>query len=345
MEPAVNEATLPDEAELGRRIARMIQATQHGASAASVGALQPLSGGNARRAWAFQARWSDAEGSHSQECVLLARAESGQVEGDTGREYATLQALAATAVPAPRPLWLDAQGSWLGMPGFVAQRARGRASAAELLVPTNPASRPLVLELVRLAARLHAVAWESLPHAFPDPEPDEDPTAAMLDFWQGQFLRHRMEPVPALGSVLHWLRRNMPRQARRCIVHGDFRVGNFLHEEGRITLLLDWELSHLGDPVEDLAWMYRPLWSPEAFVDVEETLAVYEAAGGGRIERRHLLWWRIFSEMKFAVISLTAARNFRDGTTDNLRLAGRASSVASSLLKAMKWINQLEATP
>ena len=55
-----------------------------------------------------------------------------------------------------------------------------------------------------------------------------------------------------------WLKRNQPKACRRRLVHGDYRLGNFLEQNDRITAILDWELVHLGDPVEDLGWAFLP---------------------------------------------------------------------------------------
>ena len=57
------------------------------------------------------------------------------------------------------------------------------------------------------------------------------------------------------------------------MVHGDFRFGNVLYDDTRVTAMLDWEMVHLGDPLEDLAWAYRTRWSLEQFVPLDEFVA------------------------------------------------------------------------
>jgi hypothetical protein len=84
------------------------------------------------------------------------------------------------------------------------------------------------------------------------------------------------------------------------------------------------------------------MWGPHDFLPIEDAIKVYEAAGGLRRDPRDLAWYRIFSEVKFAVISLTAARSFIDRRTDNLRMAGRASMVDECLLQAHHWIIDFE---
>jgi aminoglycoside phosphotransferase (APT) family kinase protein len=149
-----------------------------------------------------------------------------------------------------------------------------------------------------------------------------------------------MEPLPALAFVFDWLEDRLPAPCQAVLVHGDLRLGNFLHDGEAVTLLLDWELAHFGDPVEDLAWMYRRLWSPQAFLPLASALRLYAEGGGGRIEPDRLLWYRVFSEARHAVISLTAVRRFMDGETGNLRHAGRVSMVNECLLAAFRFTGE-----
>jgi aminoglycoside phosphotransferase (APT) family kinase protein len=79
-----------------------------------------------------------------------------------------------------------------------------------------------------------------------------------LEFWQGRFERWALRPHPMAHRAFAWLRRSPPKASRVAIVHGDCRLGNFLERNDRITAILDWELVHLGDPIEDLGWAFLP---------------------------------------------------------------------------------------
>lgn len=317
-------------AQLEDRLALLIRAREPGARDVRVTQLMPLAGGNARRAWAFTA---NCDG-HSRDCVLLARVERGQLEVDPRFEFDVLADLARAKLPVPTPFWLDAEGDILGMPGLVMQRGEGRFGIVELLQPGSVITEPVAADLVRLAARLHGLDWDT---AQPQWQPGQ-----MLSHWRRQFEAVRMEPLPALGCVFDWLEDHMPTPCRAVLVHGDLRLGNFLHDGTRVSMLLDWELAHVGDPAEDLAWMYRRLWSPEAFLPLDRALAQYREAGGREIEASRLHWYRIFAEARLAVISLTAVRRFIDAETQNLRHAGRASMVNESLLAALRRIGEVE---
>jgi aminoglycoside phosphotransferase (APT) family kinase protein len=327
-----------------QRVARMICALQPDTSGVVVADLKRLSGGNARQAWAFTVDWQQAGEQRHKSCVMLCKAGAGQLEVDLGREFRTLAALVGTGLPLPRVLWLDEHGAFLGMPGFVMERGKGESGIVPLLGATEPATtRSLTQQLIRIGADLHNTDWQRTGLSFLASGDKAQAALQELARWEAQFQQNRMEPLPIMSSVFEWLRRHLPTPSRISLVHGDFRLGNFLYRDSKIELLLDWEMAHLGDPLEDLAWLYRALWSPQAFLSLDEAVALYESVADRRVRPVDLLYYRIFSEAKFAVISLTAARSYYDGRSENLRLAGRMFTVPECLELCLRWIDQWEA--
>jgi aminoglycoside phosphotransferase (APT) family kinase protein len=282
--------------------------------------LKPVSGGNARKAFRFDL----IQGDGIMPCIMLMQAESGQLESDLGAEFRVIAGLENTGVPAPRALWLDADGSSLGAPAIIMERVSGVTDFLALRAP-EPAdiNRAVALDFADAAAKLHAVEWRSQGLGFLGNPTRETAAAEQIAYWESLFLKHRMEPFPAIAFAFQWLKDHAPVAERVCLVHGDFRLGNFLYEGTRITALLDWEMAHLGDPVEDIAWAYRGLWTPEMHVPLDAFVARYSTASGIAVKPETLLFYRQFSEIKHAVISLTAARSFADRRTRNLRLADR----------------------
>lgn len=289
----------------------------------SVHDLAPVSSvGNARDPWSFTARWADVE----QRCVMLVKAAAGQLETTLGPEFATIAALVGSGVPVPTALWLDESGEWIGQALFVTGWVPGTADTRVLRRPEpNPEIRQVALELAAATAALHAVPVEPFGHL----PPTTAATAAseQLALWVDQFERHRLEPHPVLAYAIAWLRQRQPLATRVSVVHGDLRFGNLLYDGGHLTALLDWEMVHLGDPIEDLGWVYRALWSPVNSLPFDEFLAAYEAAGGGPVDPDHLRWYQVFCEVKHSVISLTATASFASGATTSLRHADRSATV------------------
>ncbi|MEO5840874.1 MAG: phosphotransferase family protein [Acidimicrobiales bacterium] len=303
--------------------------------------LAPISSvGNARQAWGFDVQWRDGDKRERLSCVMLVKAEAGQLETLVAPEFGTVRSLWGTGVPVARALWMDATDEALGHPFFVTERVTGTADMSLLRRPADdPEARSIAIDLAAAAARLHGVDWRTLGVSDILPAATTDDAAfAQVVYWQEIFERQRLEPLPVLVFAFDWLRDHRPTTDRVSIVHGDLRFGNLLYDGGHITALLDWEMVHLGDPVEDLAWAYRSLWSLEKFLPVDEFLSQYCEIAGVTVTAQHFLYWRLFNEVKHSIISLTAARSFDDGRTRNIRHADRATTVTTYLSRFMEWL-------
>jgi aminoglycoside phosphotransferase (APT) family kinase protein len=142
-----------------------------------------------------------------------------------------------------------------------------------------------------------------------------------LDYWAGVIDADEQHPQPIVRAAIRRLRRDPPPPASRVsVVHGDYRAGNFLHDgAGRILAILDWEMAHLGDPLEDIGWAMDPLWSnpPDGrisgMVARDEALAIWRQASGLAIDERAMAWWSLFASVKGQAIWTSAAKEWRDG--------------------------------
>ncbi len=304
--------------------------------AVTVEDLQRISSvGNAREPWSFRACWAGRE----ERCVMLVKAEAGQLETSLVPEFATIAALAASGVPVAPARWLDPDGSVFGSAFFVTGWVPGTADTAVLRKPGGDVAIAAVArQLAAAAARLHAQDPAQFGHLAPTTVAAA--AADQLAYWEELFHRQRLEPHPALVYALRWLRERLPTADRVSVVHGDLRFGNLLYDGDRLTALIDWEMVHLGDPIEDLGWVYRSLWSPVRSLPFEEFLAVYAAAAGHAVDREHLRWYEVFNEVKHSVISLTGTRSFADRSTMWLRHADRSATVPPFVRRILELVEQ-----
>lgn len=324
----------PVAAEVAMALERFI-AERVGAPVAVSDVERISSVGNARQPWSFTARWAGGR----VRCVMLVKAAAGQLETALRPEYETIASLWGTEVPVPRALWLDDTGEAFGREFFVTEWVRGSADTRSLRSDAvDEEVRAVALELAAAAAALHSLDVDRFPHL---PLTTRSATAGdQLDHWNVLFRRQRLEPHPSLVYAVRWLGERMPSARRVSLVHGDLRFGNLLSSQGRLTALLDWEMAHLGDPIEDLGWVYRALWTPATSLPFDEFLAAYVDAGGGPVDPDHLRWYQVFSEVKHSVISLTGTRSFADGTTTALRHANRAATVPAFCRRLLDLIEQ-----
>ena len=289
--------------------------------------LTRVTTGRSRQNWLFDARWTTPEGPVAEELIIRIDPDGGLIETDREVEFAVLQALEHTPVPAPRVRCLDADGSRLGKPSLVMVREHGDCEYYILGDEHRPveARADLARRLCELLVEVHRVDWRAagLDRVFDDPGPAAATTA--LDHWEAILRRDQLEPYPELDLASRWLRANAPRSPGTVLVHSDFKVGNVLLDpDDRIVALLDWELTHLGDPHEDLGWVTQPLRTREHYVpgawERHELLAHYEAVSGNAVDRDAVHWWNVMSCYKTAVMQSSGLRSFVEGRSDELYL-------------------------
>ncbi len=150
-----------------------------------------------------------------------------------------------------------------------------------------------------------------------------------LDYWQSRIDRNELCPQPVIRAAIRWCRRNPPPPAQKVsVVHADYRTGNFLYDrEGEIHGILDWEMAHLGDPLEDLAWSLNPVWCwardgrVGGLAPRQDAIRIWEKAGGLRADPAALHWWEVFSSVKGQAIWVSSAKEFSDGKNQDPILA------------------------
>ena len=236
---------------------------------------------------------------------------------DTGVEAAVLAAAARAGVPVPRLVGVVTDAS--GTSSLVTRHVAGETIARRILRDERFAgARPvLTRQLGEAAARLHTID----PAEVPGLESGDplDSTRRRLD--------ELGEPHPAFELAMRWLADHRPPPAGIAVVHGDFRLGNVIVDERGLAAVLDWELVHLGDPVEDLGWVCSPAWrfggpGPVAGVGSrEELLDAYAAVSGVRIELDTLRWWEVFAILRWGVICIGQADAHRSGAARSHELA------------------------
>jgi aminoglycoside phosphotransferase (APT) family kinase protein len=137
------------------------------------------------------------------------------------------------------------------------------------------------------------------------------------------------EPLPAVEAGLRGLRLHAPAPVAEPVhVHGDFRLGNLIADEDGLAAVIDWELCHLGDPVEDLGWPLIRAWrfgNDDRHVaglgDLDTFIDAYEAAGGARPDADRLRWWEAMGNAKWAVICARQAHDHLTGVRPSAELA------------------------
>lgn len=253
---------------------------------------RPISGGNRCRSWAVHL--SSASGERSAVYVRYQPPRPPSTEPYTvWREARVYEALGRSAVRAPRLLAVHPTHQ-----AIVTELAPGRADYRGLRDRTD--RETIVHEFVAELARLHRSGL-TMDRAGSGTMRIADAVRAELDVWSRMY-RETGARDPLIEFSFDWLARHLPDPAEPAVlVHGDAGPGNFLFEDGRLTALLDWELAHVGDPMEDLAWFsMRSVMEPVP--DFAAALRWYEEAGGARIDLARIRYHRVFVSLRVVVI-------------------------------------------
>jgi aminoglycoside phosphotransferase (APT) family kinase protein len=290
-----------------------------------VDSFERIHGGASRETYRLRIHYLLNSGEVEKPLILRLDPENALVETDFANEYHAYIAFQDTNVPVPRPLWLEEDLEWLGSPFFVMEEILECESQRDKM------SQPPYLELrekigenyTRILAQISKAnpAEIGLLEKMEEPAPDEC-WRRELDYWEGMILQDEMEPQPIVRAAIRWLRANPPPPAQKIgVVHGDFRLGNFLYDKaGKIHGILDWEMCHLGDPIEDLTWGMNPLWTFAEQDKVGQMIArdryisLWEAESGLKADPNAVQWWLLFSSVKGLSIWIDAARKYADGT-------------------------------
>ena len=297
--------------------------------------LTHLPGGASKDTWSFAAR-----GAGGEVRAFVLRRDRGRGSSGSGLllESALLAAAREAGVPVPRVV---ASGGDLGGgsgPFIVMDFVDGETIARRILRDEAFAAvRPaLAGQCGEILAAIHRIPVSAVPGLA---------GGDLLDQLRSQ-LEQLGQPHPAFELGLAWLAENRPPAVVARVVHGDFRNGNLIVGPDGIRAVLDWELAHLGDPLEDLGWLCVKAWrfgSPlpvGGFGTVEQLVAAYEAAGGGPVDAAALRWWIAYGTLRWGIICIAQTLTHTSGVVRSVELAAigrRVCEVESDLLELLPW--------
>lgn len=262
------------------------------AGAPVTGARRELTGGS-RELW-YVALGGDAP---TREVVLRIDTGAGAFTDSPytlAREATVYRALAGGPVPVPALLGTSDDA-------LLMERAPGSSRLGSL---HDEEAASMVASLMAAVGSLHQVDPTTL--ELPGFERPADRGAAVreeLAIWRGLAGRSTRPADPLVAYALAWLAARCPAgEARPVLVQGDTGPGNFVGDKGRVTALVDWELSHLGDPMDDIAWIdHRCQSLTGPFGDVARRDDCYEAATGARIDAELVAYFAVLVRLRCLV--------------------------------------------
>ncbi len=233
-------------------------------------------------------------------------------------EAALVGAMHAAGVAAPHPLYVLRPDDALGE-GYIMAHVGGSADPAQILAAPHG---ELLGDIARELAAIHAVPTGQLPANLP--VMDAASGIAQLRASFDNFGADR----PVIALALKWCADNQPPPVPPTLVHGDYRLGNIMVDGGRLSAVLDWELAHLGDYHEDLAYGCMTVWRFSAIDQpafglgtIDDLVAQYRAAGERDVDPVRLRFWLIYRTLWWAIGCLQMGAYWRSGADDSIERA------------------------
>jgi aminoglycoside phosphotransferase (APT) family kinase protein len=251
-------------------------------------------------------------------------------------EASCLQLAEGAGAPAPHVHGVSSDPSFVGGPFFITSRIDGETiprRVLRMIEAHQGLGERLAYQCGEALARLHSVDTRAANPALARPE---DVSAS------GQALRGvallldgLLQPSLAFRLAFHWLERNQPPPTQHLsLVHGDFRNGNLIVGEDGLRAALDWELTHIGDPMEDLGWVCQRMWrfrndtlEVGGFAGRDSLRAGYEAAGGTWSEAS-FHWWKTLGTLRWGIGLAAQAAAHIDGSVRSIVMAASGRRVA-----------------
>lgn len=266
-------------------------------------------------------------------------------------EFHSLTALAGVrGLPIPQALAFSDDEYVLGAPFLVTQRMYGdtpmpwKGAADERGEAMN---RSLGSDFADALAAIHAFDWRASETAkrLPPKALVNVANTAVLEL--NRWAKHADLPGKRTPPQMHyaerWLETNAPVADRITVVHGDYRVGNFLQRDGRITAILDWELVHLGDPHEDIAWAGSRTFSGGTtriggLIEREAFYDRYQQQTGFVVRPERVRYYEALVQFKMAALLIDALQRIESGRADDIRMAAMGFQLAPILLELNRLI-------
>jgi aminoglycoside phosphotransferase (APT) family kinase protein len=288
--------------DLARALAEVLGATE-------VTDVVRLSGGASRETFRFAADGRP---------LILQRQRGGDIR-DMGVEASVLRAVHAVGMPTAEVIASSTDPSGVGAAFMVLGLVEGETIARKILRDADfeAARRDLPSQLGRALAQLHSVPVERVPGLVPQDQ---------LRMFR-TILDTSGEPHPAFELAFKWLHEHQPPVGPQRIVHGDFRLGNLMIGPEGLRAVLDWELAHVGDPMEDLGWLCVRAWRfgsalPVAGVgEYAQLFDAYAAASGVDVDPDVVRWWEVLGTLKWGIMCIGQAQAHLSGAARSHELA------------------------
>lgn len=323
--------------------------SQQSGQAVTIHDAKPLAGGASRDTWYIMAQMGDEQHQY----VMRRDLPTQMFEESLTRaqEFHLMDAAYKIGVKVAKVRYLCDDSSVLGSPFFIMDYMPGISIGPKVIhAPHLAAAREqLPHQMAHELAKIHQLDYKQPVLDFL-PRPPEGSTPAQAVIVQVYEILDTLGiNNPVWEWALRWAERHAPTPDHLTFIHGDFRIGNLLVDEGGLSAVIDWEFGHVGDPDEEIGYACMRDWRFgngthrfAGLTDRETFLQHYEAASGRTVRREAADWWEMMGNIRWGVICMSQANRHLSGAEQSVELASLGRRSAEMQLETLRLIQQID---
>ncbi|MGC2444647.1 phosphotransferase family protein [Candidatus Binatus sp.] len=331
--------------EMVQRLTAFIRG-EGGFDSVAIENFRKMPGGASREIWSFDCAME--RGGQTRRRAMVLRRDPGAHNISTNRrhEFMVIRAAFDEGIPVPEVFWCSEDPAVLGSAFFIMERIEGETLARRLLRDDAyaPAREVMPAQLAEILAKIHRI--DPVKHQLDFlAEPGDNAALTEVKRYEENFRRLALEPHPAFELAFRWLLERVPKTPRKSLVHGDYRIGNVIFGPEGVRSILDWELAHRGDPMEDVGWMCVRAWrfgndqKPVGGLGTrEDFFRAYEKSSGLTVDPQAARFWEVFGNLRWGIITISQARTHIDGFVKSVELASIGRRTAETELELLNLI-------
>ena len=290
--------------------------------------LEPLTGGASKEIWKFEV--SNAKKSTK----MILRRGSG-IEGPlaikTADEARIQKEVIKVGAPVPKILAVSKKEEELG-DAYIMHFVEGESIARKILRDNEykKALPLLAYQCGEAIAKIHNVDIDNF--SFLPKKPAEDQLNDLYSTYQSF-----EQPSPVFEYAYLWLKEQDFGNFQESLVHGDFRLGNIIVNADGLQSIIDWELAHIGNPLQDLGWVCGNSWRfgkndkvVGGFGELEDLLEGYNSVSKLKVNKEMVRCWQVFGTFRWGVICLIQAYAHLNGTINSIEKAAIGRRVSET---------------
>ncbi len=331
--------------EMVQRLTGFIR-SEGGFDSVAIENFRKMPGGASREIWSFECAME--RGGETTRRAMVLRRDPGKhnISSNRRHEFMVIRAAFEERVPVPEVFWVSEDPAVLGSAFFIMERIEGETLARRLLRDDAYARAREVMpgQLAEILAKIHRI--DPVAHKLDFlAQPGDNAALTEVQRFEQMFRMLALEPHPAFELAFRWLLGRVPKTPRTTLVHGDYRIGNVIFGPEGVRSILDWELAHLGDPMEDLGWMCVRAWrfgndqKPVGGLGTrEDFFRAYEKASGAAVDPEAARFWEVFGNLRWGIMTISQARTHIDGFVKSVELASIGRRTAETELELLNLI-------